>query len=252
MSVITLPYSMEQDRINQIKANSTHVDDNFNTLLNAVNGKLDLDGTSSPTSDISWNSHKISNLATPTVSGDAATTGYVDTALLTRASVASPIFTGNPQAPTQSATDDSDKIATTGHVKDVLEAMYPVGAVFIGTANTCPMAALFGTWELVESGRALWTGNGSNANTTIAAGLPNATGSFSRTAWVRGESGGSTAVSGAFVSADNRNCSIDGGNGGANSYGTVRLDASRSNSIYGASTTVQPPAYVVNVWRRTA
>lgn len=83
MSVITLPYSMEQDRINQIKANSTHVDDNFNTLLNAVNGKLDLDGTSSPTADISWNGHKISNLATPAVSGDAATKGYIDSAITT-------------------------------------------------------------------------------------------------------------------------------------------------------------------------
>ena len=79
MSVITLPWSMEQDRIAEIKANSVHVDDNFNTLLNGVNGKLDLDGTSSPTADISWNSRKITNLATPTASGDAATKGYVDT-----------------------------------------------------------------------------------------------------------------------------------------------------------------------------
>ena len=76
MSVITLPWSMEQDRINQIKANSTHVDDNFNTLLNAVNGKLDLDGTSTPTTNISWNNNKIINLASPTSSADAATKGY--------------------------------------------------------------------------------------------------------------------------------------------------------------------------------
>lgn len=78
MSVITLPWSMEQDRINQIKANSIHVDDNFNTLLNAVNGKLEADGTILPTADQSWNGHKITNLATPTASGDAATKGYVD------------------------------------------------------------------------------------------------------------------------------------------------------------------------------
>ena len=83
MSVVTLPWSMEQDRINQIKANSTHVDDNFNTLLNAVNGKLDLDGTSTPTANISMGSHKITNVATPTASGDAATKGYVDSAITT-------------------------------------------------------------------------------------------------------------------------------------------------------------------------
>ena len=80
MTAITLPWSMEQDRANQIKANSLHVDDNFNTLLNAVNSKLDLDGTSSPTANISMASHKLTNLATPTASGDAATKGYVDSA----------------------------------------------------------------------------------------------------------------------------------------------------------------------------
>ncbi|MBO5704947.1 MAG: hypothetical protein J6R99_02925 [Alphaproteobacteria bacterium] len=88
MSVITLPWSMEQDRINQIKANSTHVDDNFNTLLNAVNGKLDLDGTSTPTADISMGSHKLTNVAAPTVNADAATKGYVDTAITTATKIA--------------------------------------------------------------------------------------------------------------------------------------------------------------------
>lgn len=261
MSVITLPYSMEQDRINQIKANSTHVDDNFNTLLNAVNGKLDLDGTSSPTSDISWNGHKITSLATPTVSGDAATKGYVDSALLSRAPLASPIFTGAPEAPTQSTTDDSNKIATTGYVNDVLEAIYPIGAVFIGTTNSCPMSAFFGTWELVATGQALWGGNGLSgsgttanadyanapANTTIAAGAPN----------IKGDVGAFQMTSvadkctGAFV-YKNFGESYYGGGGSHEGARGANLDASRSSSVYGKSTTIQPPAYVVNVWRRTA
>lgn len=80
---------MEQDRENQIKANSVHVDDNFNTLLNAVNGKLDLDGTSTPTANISMGSHKITNIATPTASGDAATKGYVDSVITTATKIAS-------------------------------------------------------------------------------------------------------------------------------------------------------------------
>lgn len=93
MSVITLPWSMEQDRINQIKANSVHVDDNFNTLLNAVNSKLEADGTILPTADQSWNGHKITNLATPSNGGDAATKSYVDTCI-TNASV--PATTSTP------------------------------------------------------------------------------------------------------------------------------------------------------------
>ena len=47
-------------------------------------------------------------------------------------------------------------------------------------------------------------------------------------------------------------CIVGGYNGGANTFGKVTLDASVSSAIYGNSTTVQPPAYVVNVWRRTA
>lgn len=248
MSVITLPWSMEQDRENQIKANSVHVDDNFNTLLGAVNNKLDLDGTSTPTADIPFGGHKVTNLGTPTVSADAATKGYVDTALTFKANTASPVFTGNPEAPTQAATDDSTKIATTAFVNSVitatLQSMYPVGAVFIGTQNTCPMSALFGTWTLVASGKALWTGDGTNGDTTIAAGLPNITGSWTNLG--KTASAGAGAVKCTTRSWGNRDAS-DGQNSGQYTF-----DASRSSAIYGASTTVQPPAYVVNVWKRTA
>ena len=80
MSVLTLPQSMVRDQENQIKANAAHVDENFTALETAVNGKLDLDGSSVPTADISMGSHKLTNVATPTLSGDAATKGYVDSA----------------------------------------------------------------------------------------------------------------------------------------------------------------------------
>ena len=137
----------------------------------------------------------------------------------------------------------------------LLSALYPVGSVYISTANTNPMATLIpgSSWSLVSSGRALWTGNGSNGNTTIAAGLPNITGSFGTPV---NENGFTTwrPTSGAFTGTETAS-SIDVG-----SYDTyahvssrpVNFSAQNSNSIYGNSTTVQPPAYVVNVWRRTA
>ena len=81
MGAITLPYSMEQDRINQVKANSVHIDDNFNTLVNAVNGKLDADGSTTATNNLPMGGYKVVNLGTPTSSGDAATKGYVDSAI---------------------------------------------------------------------------------------------------------------------------------------------------------------------------
>lgn len=130
MSVITLPWSMEQDRINQIKANSTHVDDNFNTLLNAVNGKLDLDGTSTITADISWNSHKITNLALPTANGDAATKGYVDSAI-TAASV--PATTSTPGHVIVGANLDVD---AAGEISVPLATTSAPGAVQLGKTDT--------------------------------------------------------------------------------------------------------------------
>ena len=129
-------------------------------------------------------------------------------------------------------------------VISILKQIYPIGALYIGTTSTCPMAALFGTWELVAENRALWTGNGTNANTTIAAGLPNIIGNFDSPFGYLSSGGGAFQVT-----------TDDGdwqGKGSAKRYRNANFNASRSNSIYGNSNTVQPPAYVVNVWRRTA
>lgn len=143
------------------------------------------------------------------------------------------------------ATLNDTQIATTAHIINVLKAIYPVGAIFIGTTSTCPMSAFFGTWELVAADRSL-QGSSTNhaANTTIAAGLPEISGHFAV------NSPSSTSTSGAFALQSSYGSSgWDGTSGGGRVYDFY---ASRSSSVYGSSTTVQPPAYVVNVWRRTA
>lgn len=261
MGVITLPANVEQDRQNGIKANSVHVQGNFDTLLAAVNKKLENDGSILPVADLPMNNHKITNMATPTASGDAATKGYVDNNACMLAGsqtiTGDKDFAGTTTAITQTATDNSTKIATTAFVVDVLKAMYPVGAIFIGTQNTCPMSQFFGTWTLVATNRALWGGDGTNGNTTISAGLPNITGTFGVGPYAETPSISlrSTYTSGAFGSAG-MDISAPNNVQGAGGYGTyprgTGFDASRSSSIYGNSTTVQPPAYRVNVWRRTA
>lgn len=158
-------------------------------------------------------------------------------------------------APTPSSVSNNNTIATTAYITTILSTLYPIGSLYLGTQSTCPLITLIpgSTWELVAQDRSL-QGSSTNhtANTTIAAGLPNITGSFVRTAWFRNGSGASLTVSGAFGHADDTNCNCDGGNGGANSYGTVNFNASWSNNLYGAANTVQPAAYVTNVWRRTA
>ena len=132
-----------------------------------------------------------------------------------------------------------------------LNIMYPVGSLYIGTQNTCPMSTLMPgtTWSIVATNRALWGGSGSNGNTTINAGLPNITGSFRN-------GGGLSAfenISGAFYGTGSNDYTIARSSGKYdNQVKIVNFNASRSSSIYGNSSTVQPPAYRVNVWRRTA
>ena len=147
--------------------------------------------------------------------------------------------------------DSDDLYATTAElntaVNTILTSLYPVGSLYIGTQSDCPLATLISgsTWELVAQDRALWGGDGTNANTTIAAGLPNITGTIrSNFSWA------SNSATGAFTSSL-IGSSIPGGLNSGN-VSDYTLDASRSSSIYGSSTTVQPPAYVVNIWRRTA
>lgn len=142
--------------------------------------------------------------------------------------------------------------ATQSDLIDILEQIYPVGSIYIGTQATCPMSSVItgSTWNLVAANRALWTGDGTNGNTTIAAGLPNITGRRDVVINTR-----ATTQSGALYSENQM-----AGSGYAEyTSGEQRFhaspllfDASKSNSIYGSSNTVQPPSYVVNVWRRTA
>lgn len=147
-----------------------------------------------------------------------------------------------------SATTLNEKINTVNsslnsQITTTLQSIYPVGSIYIGIMETCPLAALFGTWEKISEGRVLQGADEEHeAGTTIVAGLPNITGTFT----VGGGEGGTR--SGAFYytgsSTSNQNSGVTGPGWG--------FDASRSSSIYGKSDTVQPSAYVVNIWRRTA
>lgn len=145
-------------------------------------------------------------------------------------------------------TDDTDVTLT------LLEVLYPVGSVYITTANTCPLSALISgsTWELVSSGRVLQgADNDHAAGTTIEAGLPNITSGEwnSECVWPTATGGGAVVLGTNNLSSPDRAVPT---RGTATGYAYYSFDASQSNSIYGNSTTVQPPAYVVNIYRRTA
>lgn len=126
----------------------------------------------------------------------------------------------------------------------ILETIYPIGSIYIGTMETCPLASLFGSWFKVSEGRVLWGSDSSHsAGNTIAAGLPNIAGTF------RGINYGDASGAFTYQSSNYGYANFKANNGDVTKW---TFNASRSNSIYGNSTTVQPPAYVVNIWERTA
>ena len=125
-------------------------------------------------------------------------------------------------------------------------AAYPVGSIYQSTDPTSPAALFGGTWEQIASDRVLMGASRSHAaGTTVKAGLPNITGSFVANVHYM-----SHEVSGAFTAGD-RIISTGANNSDANVY-KFRLDASKSNAVYGRSSTVQPAAYYVHIWRRVA
>ena len=143
---------------------------------------------------------------------------------------------------------DSRSFYTRAEVDALLKSVnpFPVGSIYQSTDPTSPAALFGGTWEEIASDRVLMGASRSHAaGTTVKAGLPNITGSFvANVHYMQHE------VSGAFTAGD-RITSTGANNGDANVY-KFSLDASKSNAIYGRSSTVQPAAYYVHIWRRVA
>ena len=129
-------------------------------------------------------------------------------------------------------------------------ASYPVGSIYQSTDPTSPAALFGGSWEEIASERVLMGASSTHAaGTTVEAGLPNIKGSFSGVA-----SGQFPNFSNSGALSISRNNSMAGYEG-SGSYGAiciVSLDASKSSSIYGRSSTVQPAAYYVHIWHRVA
>lgn len=121
---------------------------------------------------------------------------------------------------------------------------YPVGSIFQTVSNTSPAAVFGGTWQEIAQNRGLMGASYAHAaGTTVEAGLPNITGSF--TADVRMND---HEVSGAFTAGDW--LASTGANSSDSRVYKFSLDASLSNPIYGRSATVQPAAYYVHIWKR--
>jgi hypothetical protein len=144
-----------------------------------------------------------------------------------------------------------DRIITSDKIdpsvfNEIFDMIYPVGSTFISFEKTqnCPLPR--GNWEriTVDQNRVLQIAkNYNDANNTLNAGLPNIYGEYYD---LQGNTGHKT---GAFSSSTTRPYSYSNSSG-SDKHIWLIFDASKSNSIYGQSNTVQPPAILINAWKR--
>jgi len=90
----------------------------------------------------------------------------IQTAVNSKADTNSPALTGTPTAPTAATTTSTTQIASTAFVQQeitanvttaiIVDAVYPVGSIYISTVSTNPGTLLgTGTWTAFAAGRTL-------------------------------------------------------------------------------------------------
>ncbi len=151
-------------------------------------------------------------------------------------------FTSDPQ------TQLNEKLDTT----ELLNKIYPIGSIYISVNQTSPASFIGGTWQALDEGRTLWTTTtAGQGGTTVSAGLPNIEGSLESV--VMAKTYDNQPYSTGALSFGNNVVSISGaGNGWWTYLKPLYFNANDDNDIYGNSTTVQPPAFIVYMWKRTA
>ena len=121
---------------------------------------------------------------------------------------------------------------------------------WISDDPTSPAELFGGTWEKIAEDLALMGASTAHpAGSTAEAGLPNVTGSITEIM-----QGSAAKTSGAFsTTGSDVKYLIAYNDSYINAkYKTIGFNASSCNSIYGKSSTVQPPAYYTYIWRRVS
>lgn len=112
--------------------------------------------------------------------------------------------------------------------ESLLQTIFPVGSSFMGTTATCPIAVLFGTWELVASQIVV---------------------NVAGTAKVYGAVGQSSVPGyGKYLVAQDTSF----GQQTAPNVGGYTMTVTPNQEIEGASVDVNPTTLTMNIWRRTA
>lgn len=161
----------------------------------------------------------------------------------------------------QSVTESNGKVTVTkgdGNrtILNLIDTFYPIGSVYMSADKSKTKADFpfmqYGTWEEIPANLCLQTGAVSEAGTQRSAGLPNISGSFDIRGWEEGIILHNNTGAMKFTSKVGDNAYTAQGTSTLRQEDRINFDASCSNPIYGASDTVQPPAYMVRAWVRMA
>ena len=144
---------------------------------------------------------------------------------------------------------------------DKLNNIYPVGSIYLSVNSTSPSEFFGGTWIQIAQGRTIF-GQGElngityTAGQTVNAGLPNVAGkvNLSYSDYNMNNGDYKNFVSNPFYynESESHGTSTNMSSGSNDTMRLIHMDLSRSNSIFGNSTTVQPNAFVCYIWQRTA
>ena len=153
-----------------------------------------------------------------------------------------------------------EKLVADLTAESILSMVYPVGSVYISVNDVSPAAFLGGTWEKISQGRVLQgAADGQAAGTAVEAGLPAAympEGQFESIGLIK-DNWTNRYTGGCFgVRLHNASAYGTGGGYGSDwelgSYYYELNNRTITGDCYGKSNTVQPPALLVNIWKRTA
>lgn len=153
----------------------------------------------------------------------------------------------------QQVIDLAVKTAVLKAKKEAILECRPIGSYFITETEDDPNILFGGRWQKLTGRYVLQCSDANHkAGTTVEAGLPNITAHYDdnigyanadRVGWHGAVYLGNPASS--LITTKKTE------DGRKYCHGW-QFDASKSNSIYGKSDTVQPPARIVNVWKRVS
>jgi hypothetical protein len=202
----------------------------------------------------------------------------IATAVATKADLVSPTFTGTPALPTgatavtQTFGNSSTALATTAFVQAALQALHPVGSIYINAGVTTNPATLlgFGTWTAFGAGRVMV---GLDAGDALFDALEEAGGSkdatlvsHNHTGTTNGDGAHTHSYVRAFTGNNNTMWHTDVSNAVATGQdnftgGTVGAIEAVGNHSHGFTTSTQgssatnanlQPYITVAMWKRTA